>query len=283
MYHGLTHEAIYAAVHTVAVFDGRNGDVKEVSGTSFALDVEGKTVLVTNRHMVDLNFGRTDGKYVSFTLRHLICAVRARDTTDGSPGESRRYVVPMTHNEVLYDSNPRNDVAIIFDIQSGNLDGSENRRWEYCFKFSDVATEEELRTELQPFDVLAFPGFPYGFDRQGLRAIIRVGTVACDPRFEYNFESQDKGDILLFEGFSFGGSSGSPVIAVPKVPPVNVDNHPANRFRRLMVVGVNAGHISVATGQHAGLSFFVRSSVIRRIVQQRLTNKVRLCEERTTI
>lgn len=160
MYHGLTHEAIYAAVRTVSVFDGRHGDVKEISGTSFALLVEGKTVLVTNRHIVDLNFGRTDGKYVGFTLRHLICEVRARDSKDGTPGENRSYVVPMTHNEILYDSNPLNDVAVIFDVQSGNLDGSENRRWEYCFEYSDVATEEELRDELQPFDVLAFPGFP---------------------------------------------------------------------------------------------------------------------------
>lgn len=271
MYHGLTHEAIYAAVRTVSVFDGRHGDVKEISGTSFALSVEGKTVLVTNRHIVDLNFGRTDGKYVGFTLRHLICEVRARDSKDGSPGENRSYVVSMTHNAILYDSNPLNDVAIIFDVQSGNLDGSENRRWEYCFEYSDVATEEELRDELQPFDVLAFPGFPEGFDKRGLRAIIRGGTVACDPRFDYSFESQDKGDILVFEGFSFGGSSGSPVIAVPKVPPVNVDHHPANRFRRLMVVGVNAGHLSASYGQHAGLSYFVRSSVIRRIIQTRLT------------
>lgn len=272
MYHGLTHEAIYAAVRTVSVFDGRHGDVKEISGTSFVLSVEGKAVLVTNRHIVDLNFGRTDGKYVGFTLRHLICEVRARDSKDGSPGKNRSYVVPMTHNEISYDSNPLNDVAIIFDVQSSNRDGSENRCWEYCFEYSDVATEEELRDELQPFDVLAFPGFPEGFDKRGLRAIIRGGTVACDPRFEYSFESQDKGDILLFEGFSFGGSSGSPVIAVPKVPPVNVDHHPANRFRRLMVVGVNAGHVSASCGQHAGLSYFVRSSVIRRIIQTRLAN-----------
>ncbi len=228
-------------------------------------------MLVTNRHMVELNFGRTDGKYVGFNLRHLICEVRARDTPAGDPGVTRRFIVPTTHNEILFDSNQRNDVAVIFDLQSGNLDGSDDRRWEYCFKFSDVATEQELRTELQPFDVLAFPGFPDGFDKLGLRAIIRGGTVACDPRFDYSFESQDRGEILLFEGFSFGGSSGSPVIAIPKVPPVNVDLNPANRFRRLLVVGVNAGHLTASTGQHAGLSYFVRSSVIRRIVQERLT------------
>jgi hypothetical protein len=151
--------------------------VKEISGTSFVLTVEGKAVLVTNRHMVDLNFGRTDAKYIGFTLRHLLCEVRARDENDGNPGQSRSFNVPMTHNKVLFDSNLRNDVAINFDIQSANLDGTRNRHWEYCFKFSDLATEEELRTELQPFDLLAFPGFPEGFDKRGLRAIIRGGTV----------------------------------------------------------------------------------------------------------
>lgn len=272
MYHGLTHETIYAAIRIVAVFDGPHDDVKEITGTGFVLMVEGKTVLVTNRHIADLNFSRTDRKYIDFVLRHLICEVRARDATGGSPGASRSFEVPVTHNQVLYDSNPLNDVAIIFDVQSSNLDGSLDRRWEYCFEFSDLATEEELRTELQPFDVLAFPGFPDGFDKRGLRAIIRGGRVACDPRFEYSFEAQEKGDILLFEGFSFGGSSGSPVVAVPKVPPMNVDNHPGNRFRRLMVVGVNAGHISASLGQHAGLSYFVRSSVIRRMVEQCVAN-----------
>jgi hypothetical protein len=270
MYHGLTHETIYAAARTIARFESRTGDVKEISGTSFGLIVEEKLVMVTNRHMVDLNFGRTDAKYVEFSLRHLICEIRARDTPGGDPGATRRLIVPMTDNQLLFDANPRNDVAVIFDAQTGNLDGSIDRRWEYCFTWADVATEQELRTELQPFDVLAFPGFPEGFDKLGLRAIIRGGTVACDPRFDYSFESEDRGEILLYEGFSFGGSSGSPVIAIPKVPPVNVVSHPANRFRRLLVVGVNAGHLTVPTGQHAGLSYFVRSSVIRRIVEPHL-------------
>ena len=271
MYHGLTYDTIYAAAHTTAVFESRGGDIKEVTGTSFGLEVEDKTVLITNRHMVDLNFGRIDAKYIGYSLRHLLCVVRSRDTAEGDPGITRRLIVPMTHNQVLFDANPRNDVAVIFDLQSGNLDGSNDRGWDYCFKFSEVATDKELRTELQPFDVLAFPGFPEGFDRLGLRAIIRGGTVACDPRFDYSFESEDRGEILLYEGFSFGGSSGSPVIAIPKVPPSNVDPHPAHNFRRLLVVGVNAGHLTAATGQHAGLSYFVRSAVIRRIIEERLT------------
>ncbi len=89
MFHGLTHESIYAAAHTVAMFEGSNGEIKEISGTSFSLIVNDKHVLVTNRHMVDLNFGRSDGKYVGYTLKHLVCKFRGRDAEDGSLGSSQ--------------------------------------------------------------------------------------------------------------------------------------------------------------------------------------------------
>ncbi|CAN7435071.1 hypothetical protein [Paraburkholderia terricola] len=269
MFHGLTHEAIYAAARTTATFIGSDGSEKQGTGTAFGINVEGTTVLVTNRHMVDLNFGRTDGKYVGYKLEHLVCETRARDAADGTPGAVRSLHVPMSHNEILFDPNPLNDVAVIFDIQTANLDGSDDREWGYSFNLGDVATDEELRNDLHPFDFLAIPGFPDGFDKAGMRAIIRAGTIACDPRFEYSFASQDKGEILVFDGFSFSGSSGSPVIAVPKVPPTNIDPQPGNHFRRLLLVGVNAGHITTAAMQHAGLSYFVRSSVIRRIIDAR--------------
>jgi hypothetical protein len=273
MFHGLTHEVIYAAARTTATFIGLDVSEKQCTGTAFGINVEGTTVLVTNRHMVDFNFGRTDGKYVGYELAHLICETRARDAADGSPGAVRSLQVPMSHNEILFDANPLNDVAVVFNVQSANLDGSDDREWGYSFNLSDVATEDELRRDLHPFDFLAIPGFPDGFDKAGMRAIIRAGTIACDPRFEYSFASQDKGAILVFDGFSFSGSSGSPVIAVPKSPPTNVDPHIGNRFRRLLLVGVNAGHITTATMQHAGLSYFVRSSVIRRIIDARLTRQ----------
>jgi len=270
MFHGLTHQTIYAAARATAVFVAPDGASFERPGTAFGVDHDGKLVIVTNRHMVDATFGSADSKYAGYQLLHLLCDIRIQDAPDGTPGAVRRLIVPASHNEFLFDENPRNDVAVIYNVQSANADGSEDRQWSYCFRFGDLATEDELRSELYPFDFLAFPGFPTGFDRLGLRAIVRGGTVASDPRFPYSFEQQDRGDIILYEGFSFGGSSGSPVIALPKVPPINVDPHPENRFRRLLVVGVNAGHIEGKYGHHTGLSYFVRSSVVRRVVERHI-------------
>ncbi|MDR8728691.1 hypothetical protein [Burkholderia pseudomultivorans] len=271
MYHGLTHEAIYAAVHTEAVFVGPYGEAKSGFGTSFALNNHGTLILVTNKHVVDLTFGPNGAKYVGYKLLHLICQTRSRNV-DGSPGDVKRFIVPMDHNTLLFDSNQRNDVAVIFDAQTGNLDKADDKQWDFCFDYSDVASEEELVKDLQPFDLLAFPGYPTGHDPRGLRAIIRSGTIASDPRFDYSYDLEDRGDILLYDGFSFGGSSGSPVIAVAKVPPANVAPNPNLRFRRMMIVGVNAGHITAQQGQHAGLSYFVRSSVIRRIIDNHINS-----------
>jgi len=270
MFHGLTHEIIYSAAKTRAVFVDEYGKEKIVSGTAFSLMIGDKHALVTNRHITDLDFDRTDSKYISFRLDRLLCETRGRDKENGSPGEVKRFIIPLSHNEVLYDEDILNDVAVIYDVQSGNLDGSEDRLWDYCFKYEDLATEDEIYSELHPFDTLAFPGYPDGFDRQELRAIIRKGTAACDPRFQYSYDDQPRGEILLYEGFSYGGSSGSPMIATPKVPPLNLDPNPANQFRRMLVVGVNAGHLNGLTDQHPGLSYFVRSSVIRRIIDKNL-------------
>lgn len=269
MYHGLTHETIYAAVHTEAVFAAPDGSSKSGFGTSFGINNNGTLILVTNKHVVDLTFGPDGRKYVGYKLVHLVCQTRARNA-DGSPGDVKRFIVPMDHNTILFDSNIRNDVAVIFDAKTQNPDKPDDKGWDFCFDYCDVATEEELIADLQPFDLLAFPGYPTGHDPRGIRAIIRGGTVASDPRFDYSFDMEDRGDILLYEGFSFGGSSGSPVIAVAKVPPANVTPQPSHRFRRMVVVGVNAGHITAQQGQHAGLSYFVRSSVIRRIIDEHL-------------
>lgn len=279
MFHGLTHENIYAAARLTSIFELPDGTEKKGFGTAFGIFCPGeKLALVTNRHLVELNYDKYRSEYFGFKLKHLICEIRSRNADNGVPGEKKTLIVPMSHNKVLFDDNRANDVAVIFDVQSFNSDGSDDRHWDYCFELSDLATEEEIYSDLHPFDLLAFPGFPSGFDESELRAIIRGGTVASDPRFSYIYNKEDKGEIILYEGFSFGGSSGSPVVAVPKIVPANAELLPSYPYqnRRFLVVGVNAGHTTdvVTTDivgrlpQHSGLSYFVKSSVIRRILDK---------------
>lgn len=272
MFHGLTHEIIYAAARLTTVFEGRDGTQIPRQGTCFGVACPNeKLALVTNRHLVDLHYPEYQKKYCLYKLKHLICDTRGRDINNNTPGTTKRFIMSMLKNKVDFDDNDANDVAVIFNAQLENEDGTVNCCWDYCFKIEDLATEDEIRSDLHPFDFLAFTGFPAGYDKTDLKPIIRGGTVASDPRFSYQFNEKDKGEIVLYEGFSFGGSSGSPVVAIPKVPPINVDPHPSHKFRRFLMVGINAGHTTEDGGilsQHAGLSYFVKSSVIRRIIDK---------------
>jgi hypothetical protein len=119
-------------------------------------------------------------------------------------------------------------------------------------------------------DVVAFPGFPPWHSSDGQRAISRGRTVSSDPRFPYRSPGIGDRDVISYEAFSFGGSSGTLVLAIPKVPPINVDPQPTSKFRRFMLVGVNAGHLRERLGQHSGLSYFVKSNIIHEILQPHL-------------
>ena len=270
MFHGLTPEVLYCVGHFRSVFRDDLGHEVEKSGTAFSLMIGTKHAIVTNAHLLDCNYGETDSKYARYEWHASYFDIMGKDE-EGLPTSPKSFMVPGSHNTILRHNNELYDVATIFDPQASNLDGSDYRHFDFCFGIESVATEYELYEELQPFDVLAFPGFPFGHSTNGPRAIIRGGTVASDPRFTYEHAQIEGKEAILYEAFSMGGSSGSPVFAVPKVPPVGVDPNPANKFRRLLLVGVNAGHlVQPATGEHSGLSYFVKSNIIREILQQQI-------------
>ena len=271
MFHGITAEVLYCVSRITSVFTDPLGTEIKKEGTSFSLnDVKGRDAIVTNAHMLDLNYGQKDSKYKDFRWTGSMLERIGKDA-DGLPNKPMKFWVPATHNSVLRHSNAENDVAVIFAPQVMNLDRSVNRSVDYCVSLNDVASAEELYRDLLPFDTIAFPGFPPWYSKDGPRAIIRGGSIASDPRYPYRHTGIENQDVLLYEAFSFGGSSGSPVFAIPKVPPVNVNPNTENRFRRLLVVGVNAGHLNDKSGvvdQHSGLSYLVKSNVIHEIIGQ---------------
>jgi hypothetical protein len=66
---------------------------------------------------------------------------------------------------------------------------------------------------------------------------------------------------VAYEAFSFGGSSGSPVFATQRgIKPGAGMRFDAYRESRL--IGINAGHLAAAYGQHSGISYFYKASAI---------------------
>ena len=91
-----------------------------------------------------------------------------------------------------------------------------------------------------------------------------MGSIASDPEFSYS-NKEAKGDCIVYEGFSFGGNSGSPIFALPR----GITNGSgALAPRQFYFVGINAGHFLEKGLQqrHAGLSYFYKSSVILDLI-----------------
>ena len=131
--------------------------------------------------------------------------------------------------------------------------------------YEHIPDDATIRSELKPCDSVVFPGYPEWHDKVAGRPILRTGVVSSDPRFAYSRSGNDEGDIIAFEAFSFGGSSGSPVFATQKGFPPGPIIMPG--FRRFFLAGVNAGHYEESdTGAHSGISCFVRASAILDII-----------------
>lgn len=115
-------------------------------------------------------------------------------------------------------------------------------------------------------DFVAFPGFPEIHDQVKHRPILRMGTIASDPRYQYIVD-RDDGEYVIYEAMSTPGNSGSPVFAVPKgIKEIN--GLPVNGFRDFALIGINAGHFRLPSGDHQGLSYFYKSTEIIALIDR---------------
>jgi hypothetical protein len=129
------------------------------------------------------------------------------------------------------------------------------------------ASAEDFQTKLSVCDFVAFPGFPPWYDKRDQRAILRTGTIASDPRYNYSRSEAEDGACLAYEAFSYGGSSGSPVFAIQKGPKPGAGiSFPG--FREEMMIGINAGHLNldVDKKQHSGISYLYKSFAIADVI-----------------
>lgn len=129
----------------------------------------------------------------------------------------------------------------------------------FHFSLEDLADEKFLCADLAPFDVVSFSGFPEEHDKLAERPLIRSGRIASDPKFNFSIDGKAAGGCIAYEGFSHGGASGSPVFAPAK------GLHGMAGSRNGKLVGINVGHVNGDLGQHSGISYFYRSTVILEI------------------
>ena len=256
MYHGLNNNFLYTAYRVAATFTSDDGSFTEKSGTGFFVNATSGICFVTNRHLVDPPYA--DQKYLRHRLTRLALHGKQKGASNRPDADARFVFVNPTF---LYSANYENDVACMINGTIEDTDG----RIEYAIPQDFLATRADFESQFDVNDFLAFPGYPPWFDRLGARPILRTGTIASDPRYDYSFKDKSCGECLAYEAFSFGGSSGSPVFALQKGFQTD-GSLVVPGYRRLFLIGINAGHLPEATSGHSGISYLFKSSAILDII-----------------
>jgi hypothetical protein len=262
MYHGLTNDFLYSAHKLSVIFGDESGnDKNEVvrEGTGFFVgdkNNRNKFFLITNRHVLDINYKSESLKYKDFKVKFIIVQGRSHDDCPFLNGYG-----PFN---IKFSETYENDVACIVNplpITSAKFPYVPISYW---LPINFLATKDQLAEKLSICDFLAFPGYPKWHDQLEGRPILRTGTISSDPRHNYSFAKEFRGECIAYEAFSSGGSSGSPVFALEKGPKPG-DALVFSGYRELLLIGINAGHITDGK-DHSGISYFYKSSVILDII-----------------
>jgi hypothetical protein len=251
MFHEPPKQFLYAAYKVEVEHSDTIGTKKSMVATAFILDVaKGIPWIITNRHVIDLNYIDLTGKYKDFKLSGLnITGRRPDDTT---------YIIRLHEKAKIYfHEDIDNDVVLI----EAKVHSDEAGSFHWHFGIEHLADVRVFET-IEPFDLICYSGFPDQHDKLGGRPIIRSGRIASDPQYNYSWNNKPHGQCVAYEGFSSEGASGSPIFA----PPRGMSGIPNSRHGYL--IGVNAGHIHQYNTGHSGISYFYKSTVILEIIEK---------------
>lgn len=254
MFHEPPPAFLYAGHHIKTEHTHPDGTVKCGAATGFILAKDSVNPwIVTNRHVVDIDFRQRTPKFKDFELSRI--SITGRRPDDSSYTFDIHPSAP-----VYFHSNPENDVILIKPSMWFGSGTQIEEGFYWHFDVDDLADSKMFSESIHPFDLVCYSGFPDQHDKLGSRPIVRSGHIASDPKYEYSWDADPHGSCVAYEGFSSPGASGSPVFA----PQRGVPN--TNSFRSGYLVGVNAGHVPTYPQGHSGISYFYKSSVILDIL-----------------
>lgn len=249
------------------------------TGTAFVLFDNAKLiVLVTNAHMVDP--ARTDDPLDGYHPAECEISSWVAPSNGIAPPLKRRFAkASFEKDSKRIAISESEDVAAIAFTRHEHKPSAELHKGdapdhaEGCFitdwtvKAEALATDEYLSRFLSigsPVGVFGFPKVAgIEFDE---RPVGIFGTVASDPRVT-NPTSETPGRAVLYQAMSRMGMSGGIVVADEYGLRLAGD-YEGERYQSPKVVGVNAGHLYLPKGEHAGLSYFYRADAIREVLSQ---------------
>ena len=232
---GLTNEFLYSA-KKIIVIAKKDEKYQLIRGTGFFIKKNNDIIFVTNRHVVDLDYKNEELKgynIISFQIETF-------KNINSDPTNFEAISI-INFNEFIFSSDESNDVACLFNIKVQSLDQKINT----CIPYELLADNDFFLKKVCVCDKIAYPGFSRYYNKITNAPIFRMGTIASDPRYDYSGDENIKSlKCVAYEGFSSGGSSGSPVFLLQKG--IKLDGgltcNNENFFVETKLLGINAGH-----------------------------------------
>lgn len=256
----ISNDFLYSTFKITSIFYNKNGDRKQATGTGFGLTVNDIYLLVTCRHVVDPAFDPDDGaNYYGFSLTELEIRGKNRDAS-GQPTVDG--VAVFDALKAYWPADNVTDVAVLAQLRTKDR---QNVRLS-PMDSSIMPTAAQL-ADLSIGDPVTATGYVDLHDTVDLRPLLRSGNISSDPRYPFsipmnNGPRQNRGPIVAYDCFSWGGLSGGPVVAVQ----IGSTLVPDRMNRKAFLTGVNAGHLKNSSRQHSGLSYFYRIEAVLSLI-----------------
>jgi hypothetical protein len=263
---GVSRKNLYSARHVVAEVSMHDGTPVPSTGSGFVVVHDGSPFLVTNRHVVDPAYA--DSKYVGAK----VTAVRIRGYDTCSHQNEHEATLCLSSPDIVFGAD--NDDVAVFGIGSASHCEGQACALSNWYASEMLADTPEFDSDdralgILPMDLLAVCGFPEldGYEQQ-TRPVALVGFIASDPAHRPDPMPKLRGglhvrskNIVLYQGFSRSGASGSPILAVQRGLQMGggLSGPPS---RPLRLVGINAGRLPGSAENPSALSYFIRSDSI---------------------
>jgi hypothetical protein len=186
---------------------------KKIYGTAFWVKSrDGKVVLVTNKHNLDPSLKNKE------LANHRILKIEVQLREKNEKGYvSEREFFEIDLSQLNGKAHPASDVAILIQPGFKTKRKAELELYQDYFPYDELANQAFFIEKMAMLDPVAFIGFPQTwYDTARKSPIARVAYLANNPMEPFSNPEIRTEDVLLVSGLSFGGSSGSPVILLPK-------------------------------------------------------------------
>jgi hypothetical protein len=266
---GISKNIVNSVNRLKSTFIDDLGNHRTIQGTGFWLTLpKGGSAFITNKHNVDLKIKL--GIDTKFSLSET--KIEIRKLGDNLLHNTTEFFLIKNLTESLNVSSAA-DCALfrdpIFPDKPKDFKSIPLR-------YNEIADEQFLKEKVQIMDFASFIGFPGDsqtewWDQYFNFPIARLCSISSLPEIPFRNKAISTEDVTLVAGFSFSGSSGSPVILHEKSIKVDEKTLTNPFYVPPRIIGIMSGHTiefpnNESMFRHTGLSYFTRSTSILNLI-----------------